>query len=231
MRVCYAVPLVALVCECRYSNPSLVTFELAGGLTEMFDVAAEVYNVFILALFATILSLLIVIGLAFRSLATAFRLAFSIIVTMSWCYGGGVIVFTSPLFKWTDEAMKATLALSWLGPVLTFSLVVGLCTDYDVFLSSRVMEYRSKGMSDMDAMVAGFSQTASVITSAGVIMVIAFGSMMLSSQMLLVQCGFFLSFSIFLDTFVVRTVLCPALMAIFGARNWWPRKMPPVLVQ
>lgn len=79
----------------------------------------------------------------------------------------------------------------------------------------------------MDAIVVGFSQTASIITSAGLIMVIAFGSMMMSSQMLLVECGFFLSYSIFLDTFVVRTVLCPALMAISGRWMWWPRKMSP----
>lgn len=206
----------------------MVTFQLGKGMTEMYDVMDEVYDVFVLALFGAVLCLLVVIGISFQSLATAFRLAFSIMVTMSWCYGSGIIVFASPLFKWTDAAMKATKALGWLGPVLTFSLVIGLCVDYDVFLTSRVIEYRSKGMTDIDAVVHGFAQTAGVITSAGVIMVIAFGSMMLSSQMLLVQAGFFLSFSIFLDTFIVRTVLCPALMAIFGRYHWWPRKMPAI---
>lgn len=87
---------------------------------------------------------------------------------------------------------------------------------------------RCRGMSDIDAIVSAFAHTAGIITSAGVIMVIAFGSMMLSSQMLLVETGFYLSFSIFLDTFVVRTVVCPALMAILGPANWWPRNMPPI---
>lgn len=200
-------------------------------MSDMFDVMDEVYDVFVLGIVGAVIALMIVIGLAFRSLATAVRLVFTIVVTLTWCYGSGVIVFTTPMFRAVNDGIKESKALSWLGPVLTFSLVIGLCVDYDVFLTSRVMEYRSKGLSDVDAVVAGFSQTAGVITSAGVIMVIAFGSMMLSSQMLLVECGFFLSWSILLDTFVVRAVLCPALMAIFGRWHWWPRKMPPPLSQ
>lgn len=204
-----------------------MTFELGFGLADMLDVMDEVYDVFILAIVASVVALLIVIGIAFRSVPTALRLVFSIVVTLTWCYGSGVIVFTTGMFDATNPGIKATKALSWLGPVLTFSLVIGLCVDYDVFLTSRIAEFRSKGMNDRDAIVAGFSQTAGVITSAGVIMVIAFGSMMLSSQMLLVECGFFLSWSIFLDTFVIRTVLCPALMALCGEYHWWPRSMPP----
>ena len=61
-------------------------------------------------------------------------------------------------------------------------------------------------------------------------MVIAFGCLMLSSQQLLSECGFFIAFSILFDTFVVRTIIVPCVMVVLGPRNWWPRKMPPITV-
>ena len=73
-----------------------------------------------------------------------------------------------------------------------------------------------------------FYRTGGVITTAGVIMVLAFGSLLLSTQMLLVQAGFFLSFSVLLDTFVVRSLLVPAIMVLLGPYHWWPARMPPV---
>lgn len=119
-------------------------FQLAFGVTDLFDVKEEVYGVFVLALLATIIALLVVIGIAFRSVASALRLAVSVALTMSWCYGGGVIVFGTSIFRWTDAQMASTTTVSFLGPVLTFSLVIGLCVDYDVFLTTRhgVIEYR-----------------------------------------------------------------------------------------
>ena len=67
-----------------------------------------------------------------------------------------------------------------------------------------------------------YFKTGGVITTAGVIMVLAFGTLMLSSQLLLVQCGFLLSFSVLLDTFVVRSLLVPAIMFVLGERVYVP---------
>jgi uncharacterized membrane protein YdfJ with MMPL/SSD domain len=59
-------------------------------------------------------------------------------------------------------------------------------------------------------------------------MVIAFGCLMMSTQQLLVECGFFIAFSVFLDTFLVRCVVVPGIMLALEERNWWPRKgLPP----
>lgn len=186
------------------------------------------YNVFPLAIVGIVVVLSALAGLAFRSVAVGVQVLVSVAVTLSWCIGAGEVVFASGLFP-VNAGMRETHRVSWLAPVLTQSLVLGLCLDYAVFLWSRVVEYRAKGCSDQDAIVIAFCKTGGIITSAGCIMVIAFGSLMISHQMLLVEAGFYLSLACFLDTFVVRTVLCLAMMAIGGHRNWWPRRMPPVV--
>ncbi len=56
-------------------------------------------------------------------------------------------------------------------------------------------------------------------------MMIAFGGLMLSSNAVLIQFGFVLTFAVFLDTFVVRTLLVPAIMSIAEKLNWWPSKI------
>jgi RND superfamily putative drug exporter len=97
-----------------------------------------------------------------------------------------------------------------------------------IFLSLRIIEFRERGHSDVDSIKLGFAATAGTITTAGVIMVIAFGCLMISSQQLLVEAGFFIAFSILFDTFVVRTIIVPCVMVVLGPANWWPRKMVAV---
>ena len=59
--------------------------------------------------------------------------------------------------------------------MLTFSLVVGLATDYDVFLSLRILEFRQLGLNDNDSVKLGLAYTSDTIRIAGIIMVVAFG--------------------------------------------------------
>ena len=97
--------------------------------------------------------------------------------------------------------------------------------DYDIFLSLRVIEFRNRGFSDEEAIKLGFSYTASTITVAGLIMLIAFGSLLISTQQILDEFGFFIGVSVLIDTFLVRTLIVPCVMLSLGPRNWWPRKM------
>ena len=78
-------------------------------------------------------------------------------------------------------------------------------------------------------MVLGLAKTGPIITAAGVIMLIAFGSLLLSSLTILNQFGLLLALAVLLDTFLVRTALVPVLMTTTGAVNWWPVKMPDPL--
>ena len=118
--------------------------------------------------------------------------------------------------------------LSWLVPVMSFSIMVGLALDYDIFLITRVSEFRFlKGYSHESSIAAGLDATGTVITSAGLIMAVSFGSLLASQSPALDQWAFVVTFSVLLDTFVVRTILVPALMTWTGEKySWYPRRLP-----
>lgn len=116
--------------------------------------------------------------------------------------------------------------LCWLAPVMCFSIIIGLGLDYDVFLISRIYEFRLAGYVDHAAALKGVYKTGYIITAAGLIMTVAFGGLFASTELLLNQAAFLLVVSVLFDTFVVRTLLVPALFALSGARSWWPAPLP-----
>ncbi|KAJ4454321.1 putative MmpL efflux pump [Paratrimastix pyriformis] len=114
--------------------------------------------------------------------------------------------------------------------IMGFSIVVGLGLDYDIFLFSRVYEYRKRGYGDRAALTKAIYKTGSIITAAGCIMALAFSGLMLSQEMVLNQFGFILCWSVILDTFFVRTLVVPAIVGLVGRLpgrwNWWPGRVP-----
>merc|ERR1712032_245536 len=77
------------------------------------------------------------------------------------------------------------------------------------------------------SVLKGLAESGTTITTAGIIMTVAFAALMLSQITVLNQFGFLLVCVSVVDTFMVRAVLVPALMLLIGEKNWWPGKMPP----
>ena len=97
-----------------------------------------------------------------------------------------------------------------------------------VFLLARVREYRfDYQMNDRDATLEAISKTGVLITSAGLIMAVAFGGLFLSASTILNQAAFVLFVAVLYDTFIIRTLLMPALLSLSRDRAWWPTKPPP----
>jgi RND superfamily putative drug exporter len=111
-------------------------------------------------------------------------------------------------------------------PVLLFSILFGLSTDYEVFLLTRVREYVRQGYSNEESVALGLDHTAGIITAAGLIMIAVFGSFALTQVLVIKELGFGLAVAVLLDTTLVRLVLVPATMRLMGKWNWW---MPRVL--
>jgi RND superfamily putative drug exporter len=111
-------------------------------------------------------------------------------------------------------------------PVLLFSIVFGLSTDYEVFLLTRVREYYMQGNTNEESVAHGLEKTAGIITAAGLIMIAVFGSFALTGVLVIKEIGFGLAVAVLIDTTLVRLVLVPATMKLMGDRNWW---MPKVL--
>jgi RND superfamily putative drug exporter len=102
--------------------------------------------------------------------------------------------------------------------------------DYEVFLMSRMHEEWERTGDAAHAMRHGLAQTGRVITAAAAIMVCVFLSFVLGDSLTIKLFGVGLATAVFLDAFLIRTVLVPALMALMGARAWWlPRGLDRTL--
>ena len=106
-------------------------------------------------------------------------------------------------------------------PVMMFAVLFGLSMDYEVFLLSRMREeYLGHGQTGR-AVADGLAKTARVITAAAAIMVAVFLALAVSGEIFLKLLGVGMATAIFLDATVVRMLLVPALMQLFGRANWW----------
>jgi len=109
--------------------------------------------------------------------------------------------------------------------VILISVVTfGLSMDYELFLLSRIKEEHESGMNNVDAVAIGLQRSARIITAAAVLLAIAFAAFMTSGVTNIKSLGFGVAFAVLLDATIVRGLLVPALMRLFGERNWWAPK-------
>ena len=97
----------------------------------------------------------------------------------------------------------------------------GLAMDYEVFLLSRIKEFRDKGMSNDEAVVAGLQRSGRIITSAALIVVLVFSGFVAGELLVIKQTGVALAVAVAIDATLVRCLLVPATMTLLGEWNWW----------
>jgi RND superfamily putative drug exporter len=204
-------------------------FGFTGITAESSDMISSTYELFPLMILFVVIGIYIFIGLMFRAVILPARLIATIALTISFIYGAATVVFEyDTILNDIFPALDNISVTFWMVPIMSFSIILGLGIDYDIFTIERIRENVWNGMENDEAIAEGLDKTARIITGAGIIMTIAFGGMMFSSSYILVQFGFVLAFSILMDTFVVRTLLVPAIMGFAERMNWWPN-LPPHL--
>ena len=109
-------------------------------------------------------------------------------------------------------------------PTFAFIFLVALGVDYNIFLISRIRE-EAGHQETKEAVITGLERTGGVITSAGLILAGTFCALMTLPLDSFLQIGFTVAFGLLVDTFLVRTVLVPAIAFKLGERNWWPSKV------
>jgi RND superfamily putative drug exporter len=121
-------------------------------------------------------------------------------------------------------------------PVLMFAIVFGLSMDYEVFLISRVHEAWERTHDASGAVATGLQTTGRVITAAASIMILVFASFALGDDRVIKLFGIGLASAVFFDAVIIRCLLVPALMEIFGRRAWWlpswlDRRLPRLAIE
>jgi uncharacterized membrane protein YdfJ with MMPL/SSD domain len=182
-----------------------------------------------------------VLGLAFFLLLVTFR---SVVIplkavvlnllSVAAAYGVLVLVFQDGRFQSLLGFHAIGGITSWL-PLFLFVVLFGLSMDYHVFILSRVREAYEGGMSTDRAVAHGIRSTASVVTSAAIVMVAVFAIFATLGLVDMKMMGVGLAVAVFLDATIVRAVLLPATMTLLGDWNWylprWLRWLPTLRLE
>jgi RND superfamily putative drug exporter len=106
-------------------------------------------------------------------------------------------------------------------PIFLFSIVFGLSMDYEVFLMSRIHEEWEHKKDASEAVTRGLALTGRVITAAAAIMITVFASFMLGEERIVKLFGLGLASAVLVDALIIRSILVPAIMQLFGRAAWW----------
>jgi len=136
---------------------------------------------------------------------------------LAWVFGGGHLKEVLGDFQVTGTLDTSTLVLI---SVLTF----GLSMDYELFLLSRIKEEHEAGASTTDSVANGLQKSGRIITAAALVLAVSFIGFISSGVSMIKMMGLGIAFAIILDATIVRALLVPALMRLFGSANWWAPK-------
>jgi RND superfamily putative drug exporter len=162
----------------------------------------------------------VLVGL--RSLFAAVKAILLNLFSVAASFGALVLVFQDGYGSSLLGVTGATRSVFPIIPILSFAIVFGLSMDYEVFIVSRVLEERRKGLPERAAVIEGMASTSGLITSAALIMIAVFSAFMLGDFLVIKMLGFTLAVAVLIDATVVRMVIGPALLQIAGDWNWWP---------
>jgi putative drug exporter of the RND superfamily len=160
----------------------------------------------------------------FRSIAIPIQAAVMNLLSVGAALGVTVAVFQK---GWLGTVFNVTPGpIESFIPVILFAIVFGLSMDYEVFLVSRIHEAWARRKDPTAALIDGVGSTGRVVTAAATIMVCVFISFVLGDDRIVKMFGLGLASAVFLDAFVVRSLLLPAVLTLLGERTWkLPRRL------
>ncbi|MBN1562537.1 MAG: MMPL family transporter [Anaerolineae bacterium] len=163
-----------------------------------------------------LLGIFIVLLLMLRSVIAPLYLIGTVVLSFT---------FTLGLTNFVFKTLMDVDGLTWYVPFFAFVFLVALGIDYSIFLFGRIKEeVGHHGL--REGVHVAVATTGAIITSAGIILSGTFAAMITGEVAGLKELGFAVAVGVLIDTFVVRTVLDPALATLFGKWTWWPGGVP-----
>ena len=163
----------------------------------------------------TLVIVFVILALLLRSLLAPVLLIATVVLSFVAALGFSAVVFDVVFgFPGSDPSF----------PLFAFIFLVALGVDYNIFLMARVRE-ESQRHGTREGMLRGLAVTGGVITSAGIVLAGTFSVLAVLPLVFLTELGFAIAFGVLLDTFLVRSVLVPALVFRLGPKIWWPSRL------
>ena len=159
--------------------------------------------------------ILVILMFLLRAVVAPVLLILTTVLSFGTAMGVAALVFNGVLgFPGADPAV----------PLFGFVFLVALGIDYNIFLMTRVRE-ESIAHGTREGVLRGLRLTGGIITSAGLVLAATFTALAVIPVLFLVQLAFIVAFGVLLDTFVVRSLLVPALSYDAGRAIWWPSQL------
>ena len=190
-------------------GPSLVDFDHA------------VYGDFPLMLVIISIATFLLLTRAFRSVVLAAKAVLFNLISLAAAYGVLTWVWQDGHGSSAIWGIPATGAITMWVPLMVFAFLFGLSMDYEVFILSRVREAYDRTGDARQAVTEGLGRTGRLVTSAAAILMLSFLSMSTGPETDLKILATGLGAGILIDAVVIRCLLVPAMVALFGRANWW----------
>ncbi|MGF7238964.1 MAG: MMPL family transporter, partial [Frankia sp.] len=194
---------------------------VAGVGADQIDFLKAVYGNFPLMLTIIALLTFVLLARAFRSILLPIKAVLLNLLTVAATLGFMVLFWQYGYGSNTVFGIHSTGAVTFWIPLMVFAFLYGLSMDYEVFILARIREeYDRSGNTDA-AVVEGIGRTGRLVTSAALILFLAFTALASGPGTDLKTFASALGFGILLDATIVRSLLVPALVSMFGTWNWW----------
>src|SRR4051794_21715456 len=162
---------------------------------------------------------LLLLAVVFRSLLIPVKAGIFNLLSIAGAFGVVTLIFQdgnlSGLFGDATGPIESFL------PIMVFAVVFGLSMDYEVFLVSRMHEEWTHTRDARYAVQHGLAMTGRVVTAAAIIMIAVFGAFAIGNERALAMMGVGFAAAIFIDAFIIRLLLLPAVMHLAGPAMWW----------
>lgn len=197
-----------------------LTFEVTGASANTMDIMKSISHIFPYAFLWIVGFTYLILLILLRSVILPLKAILTTILSLCASYGLLVIVFQQGYFHHLLHfEPQGMLDISLL--IIIFCALFGISMDYEVFLLTRIKEYYEQTGDNVKSIVEGIQRSSKIITSAAIIVVLLCFSFMSADILIVKAFGLGIAVAVFIDAFIIRTLLVPATMALLGKWNWY----------
>ncbi|PIQ24940.1 hypothetical protein COW36_06180 [bacterium (Candidatus Blackallbacteria) CG17_big_fil_post_rev_8_21_14_2_50_48_46] len=195
---------------------------MVGGMSAIpVEMQDAIYDNFPFIVIMTVIVTYLLTMFSFGSILLPLKAVFLNLLSVTATYGCMVLVFQKGFAAHILGIDVLPEALMVVSPLILFCIIFGLSMDYEIFLLNRIREEYDAGADTEEAIAIGMEKTGGIITSAGLIMILVFLGFAFARLIVIKEFGLGLAIAIFIDATIIRLMVVPALMKLFGRANWF----------